>query len=99
MRGPDPRPASRHPGRVSARLRAGLACASGILSAVAIAGAALAASPTPTSALAGDPRSSGQGPGLVGNPAEAIAVVALVAVVTLMVTLLYVRATGGSPDR
>jgi hypothetical protein len=57
---------------------------------------ALAASPTPSAAPAGDPRSSGQGPGLVGDPLLAIAVVAAIGVASLVVTLLYVRATRGS---
>lgn len=56
----------------------------------------LAASPSPSSAAAGDPRSSGQGPGLVGDPLLAIAVVAAIAVLTLVATLAYVRATGGA---
>lgn len=55
----------------------------------------LAASPSPSAAV-GDPRSSGQGPGLVGDPLLAIALVLLIGVVTLVGTLAYVRATGGS---
>jgi hypothetical protein len=65
---------------------------------LALAGAALGASPSPTGAGGGDPRSSGQGPGLVGDPLAAIVVVALVAFASLAVTLLYVRLTGGSRD-
>ena len=60
-----------------------------------LVGAALAASPSPTTAAGGDPRSAGQGPGLVGDPVTAIAVVALVALASLAATLLYVRLTGG----
>ena len=56
---------------------------------------ALAASPSPTSGPGGDPRSSGQGPGLVGDPLLAIVVVVVIGVVALAVTLLWVRATGG----
>ncbi len=67
----------------------------GALAWLAAAGSALAASPTPTSAAGGDPRSAGQGPGLVGDPLLAIAVVALIGVVSLVATLLWVRATGG----
>ncbi len=55
----------------------------------------LAATPAPTSAAIGDPRSSGQGPGLVGDPLAAILVVAAIAALALGMTLLYVRATGG----
>jgi hypothetical protein len=55
----------------------------------------LAASPSPTGAAVGDPRTTGVGPGLVGDPLFAIGVVALVAVGSLLATLAYVRATGG----
>ena len=56
---------------------------------------ALAATPTPTVELGGDPRSSGQGPGLVGDPLLAILIVVGIGVVALGATLLYVRMTGG----
>lgn len=75
------------------------AALAGVAAALAVAGVAIAASPVPSDALSGDPRSSGQGPGLVGDPAGAIAIVVLVAVVAVAVTLLYVRATGGSRGR
>ncbi len=55
---------------------------------------ALAAEPTP-SPLGGDPRSSGEGPGLVGDPLVAIAAVVLIALVAVVGTTLWVRATGG----
>jgi hypothetical protein len=58
-------------------------------------GTALAASPSPTAASGGDPRSSGQGPGLVGEPLMAIAVVLGLALVAVVVTSVYVRLTGG----
>ena len=64
---------------------------------LAIAGAALGASPTPSPGI-GDPRSSGQGPGLVGDPLTAILVVAAIAAVTVGITLAYVRVTGGRGD-
>jgi hypothetical protein len=57
-------------------------------------GVALAASPTPSPQL-GDPRSGGQGPGLVGDPLLAIGAVAVIGLVSLAATLMYVRATGG----
>lgn len=56
----------------------------------------LAASPSPAGAAGGDPRSSGQGPGLVGDPLLAIVVVVLIAVATIAATLAYIRMTGGS---
>ncbi|MFL5757144.1 MAG: hypothetical protein ACJ77N_12705 [Chloroflexota bacterium] len=66
----------------------------GAAAALISAGVAIAASPTPTP-LAGDPRSSGQGPGLVGDPGFAIAVVVVIAVASVAATLAYVRLTGG----
>jgi hypothetical protein len=53
----------------------------------------------PTSAPAGDPRSSGQGPGLVGDPLTAILVVVAIAVLSVGATLAYVRLTAGGDDR
>ena len=55
-----------------------------------------AADPSPTSAAAGDPRSSGQGPGLVGDPLGAIGIVVLIAIVSLVATVAWVRATAGA---
>lgn len=60
-----------------------------------LAAGALGAEPSASPGTGGDPRSSGQGPGLVGEPGFAIAVVVLVGLVALGGTLLYVRATGG----
>jgi hypothetical protein len=60
------------------------------------ASSALAASPSPSALPGGDPRSSGQGPGLVGEPLLAIGVVMVIALLAFGSTLLYVRATGGS---
>ncbi len=59
--------------------------------------AALAASPTPSAAVGGDPRSAGQGPGLVGDPAFAILAVIAIGLGTVLITLGYVRLT--APDR
>jgi hypothetical protein len=53
----------------------------------------LAASPSPSSATGGDPRSSGQGPGLVGDPAFALVAVVAIGVGAVLVTLAYVRLT------
>jgi hypothetical protein len=55
---------------------------------------ALAASPTP--ATGGDPRSSGEGPGLVGEPGIAILAVVVIAVTAVLVTTAWIRLTGGS---
>jgi hypothetical protein len=58
-------------------------------------GSALAASPSPSAAVGGDPRSSGQGPGLVGDPLSAIALMLVIGVGAAVLTTLYVRLTGG----
>ena len=63
---------------------------------VVILGAALGADPTavPTEVLGGgDPRSEGEGPGLVGSPLLILAGVVLLGVVTALVTVLVVRLT------
>lgn len=60
---------------------------------------ALAASPGPSQAVGGDPRSSGEGPGLVGEPLAAILGVALIAAAAVVVTLAYLRLTGGAGSR
>lgn len=60
----------------------------------AMSGTALAASPSP-SAVVGDPRSSGQGPGLVGDPLMAIGLVLAIGLVAAFATLVFVRVTGG----
>ena len=61
------------------------------------AGAAFAASPTPDP-IGGDPRSSGQGPGLVGDPLFAVLAVIVIGVVSLVATLAYVRLTARRSD-
>ena len=58
----------------------------------ALAATTLAASPTPA-ARGGDPRSSGQGPGLVGDPLFALLAVVAIGVVSVVATLVYVRLT------
>jgi hypothetical protein len=60
---------------------------------LAVAQVALAATPTP--APGGDPRSPGQGPGLVGQPLVAIGAVVAIGLLALVATLVYVRLTGG----
>lgn len=57
---------------------------------------ALAASPLPSTGPAGgDPRSSGEGPGLMGDPLTAIVVVLAIGLASAAVTYLYVRLTAG----
>jgi hypothetical protein len=80
--------------RSAARLAAVLGSAAGML--LTLPSLVLAASPTPGPGDAGDPRSSGQGPGLVGDPLTAILVVVAIGVVALLATLAYVRLTGGA---
>ena len=60
-----------------------------------VPGPILAASPSASPGIAGDTRSAGEGPGLVGAPLLAIAIVGLIAVLTVVATLVYVRATAG----
>jgi hypothetical protein len=53
----------------------------------------LAASPTPSAAVGGDPRSSGQGPGLVGDPAFAVLGVVAIGLGAVLLTIAYLRLT------
>ena len=61
-------------------------------------GPVLAASPQPSAGAdyGGDTRTSGQGPGLVGSPLYAIGGVLVVALISIAITLAYVRATRDS---
>ena len=54
---------------------------------------AMAASPSPSAGTGGDPRSSGQGPGLVGDPLFALAAVLAIGLAALVATLVYIRVT------
>jgi hypothetical protein len=65
-----------------------------IAATIAPTGAPLPSEALP-SALAGDTRSSGEGPGLVGTPALAIGAVLLLGLLAVGSTLVYVRLTGG----
>lgn len=82
--------------RARAIARTGTAAiVAGLTLAMLVVGAVAAASPSPSTGVGNDPRSSGQGPGLIGDPATAILLVIGIGVATVVVTLLYVRATGG----
>ena len=59
---------------------------------LAFATLTLAASPTP-GVEAGDPRSSGQGPGLVVDPFLAVLAVVVIGVTAVLVTLAWIRLT------
>ena len=61
----------------------------------AVTATALAASPSATPGIGGDPRSSGQGPGLVGDPLAAIGLVVAIGLLAVVGTLAYVRLSGG----
>jgi hypothetical protein len=61
---------------------------------------ALAASAEPSAASGGDPRSNGQGPGLVGTPGLAILGVLVLGVLAVVATTVYVRLTDAAgPSR
>lgn len=81
--------------RRAAIAAAGLASGAWLASAAfpAAIATALAASPAPSLAPGGDPRSVGQGPGLVGDPAFAILAVAVIGVAAVLLTLAYLRLT------
>jgi len=74
-----------------------ISLAVGILWALAgaVTGSALAASPVPSAVVGGDPRSSGQGPGLVGDPLTAVVLVLVIGIGAALATVAYVRMTGG----
>jgi hypothetical protein len=99
-------------GGASGRSRLALAClvAAGVLIGAAAlwwlvdsvtggVATALAASPQPTLRPGGDTRTSGGGPGLVGDPGFAVLVVAGIATASIVGTLAWVRATGGRRPR
>jgi len=61
--------------------------------AAGLVSSALAASAEPSVSTGGDPRSNGQGPGLVGTPGLAILGVIAIAAVAIVATTIYVRLT------
>lgn len=74
-------------------LAAAVVLALGLL--VTAASLALAAEPAASPGTGGDPRSPGQGPGLVGDPLFAIGLVVAIGLAATLLTLAYVRLTGG----
>jgi hypothetical protein len=73
------------------------ATSEGTLAAVAVP-IARAASPAASPELGGDTRSAGEGPGFVGAPLLAILGVLALGAATALLTLLYVRLTGGPSE-
>ncbi len=61
--------------------------------------AVAAASPEPTRAPVGDPRTGGQGPGIVGAPGLALLAVFAIGLLAVVATLAYVRLTRPSERR
>lgn len=61
----------------------------------AIATLLLLAAAEATPAPGGDPRSEGEGPGLVGEPLLAIGAVLAIAILAVLATSAWVRLTGG----
>lgn len=57
----------------------------------AMTGVASAASPEPSVAPGGDPRSAGQGPGLVGDPLMAIGLVVVIGLAAALATYAWIR--------
>ena len=89
-----------------ARLAIGFLAAGAVLLVIALlwvlgswllggAAAALAASPEPSIRPGSDTRTTGGGPGLVGDPALALLAVLGIAFVSVVASLAYVRVTGG----
>ena len=81
-------------------MRAVLAAAIlGLVLLVAATSLAVAVEPAASPGTGGDPRSPGQGPGLVGDPLFAIGAVLVVAVTSVVLTVAYVRLTDARSDR
>ncbi|MEO7665056.1 MAG: hypothetical protein ABIV26_07995 [Candidatus Limnocylindrales bacterium] len=82
------------------RIAAALLVITAVLTIAAVAlllipGDVLGASPTPSTVTGSDTRSAGQGPGLVGAIGPAFLAVLGIAALVIVLTLLFVRMTGG----
>jgi hypothetical protein len=67
-----------------------------------LVGAATVFGASPTPGQGGDPRSPGQGPGLVGDPATAVLAVLVLAALSIVATTAWIRYTdrrGGRSSR
>jgi hypothetical protein len=62
-------------------------------------GSVAAATPAPTEVTGGDPRSAGEGPGLVGAPLLAIGAVIALGALAALATTVWVRLTDSSKRR
>ena len=80
-------------GRDATLHRAGVLAAIPLVLSLLSPVAAWAASPSPDAGSAGDPRSSGEGPGFVGDPQTAILVTVAIGLASLVITTIYVRLT------
>ncbi len=80
---------------MTARRRLALIACLAVVLILAVAAPVLAASPSPTMGQGTDPRSSGQGPGLMGDPLFAILAVVAIGLGTVAATLVWVKLTGG----
>lgn len=78
------------PSRVAGAARLAVAL---IWLALAMPVIAASPSPSPTAGVGGDPRSSGQGPGLVGDPVFALLAVIAIGLGAVVLSLAYVRLT------
>ena len=79
----------------------GLAAALFVLGIVMLVlpGSAFAASPTPSAMTGSDTRSAGEGPGLVGAPPVALLGVVGIGLAAALLTIGFVRVTGGPGER
>lgn len=89
----------RPPRRVLPAVVTAVILASVLVLAPSAAAFAFAASPTPSPETGSDTRSAGQGPGLVGAPGAAVLAVAVIAVLAIGLTLLYIRLTAPPSPR